>query len=340
MTTADYIADSIPDQQLRFNMNPTGVSECLVDKGRTVVPWGMGHVDNPNAISQLLVREVQEKCMPLEVFLARESVAVSGKTGYAQGGFIRHEPIQTSQGGTNTNYSVFPITVKHNLRSVTDLLQQVYVPYMAHFKVPHGVARLDSPDFGWVPNECDIFDPRAGVEARPAVLNFGIDVSLGKLITDPSEFVTGKKKSFARVRRDSPSQKGLELMKGQKIGMAVSFPQEAKPTKKSVAGAFEDEVDVADAQLKTIYGEHGQVNIYTGDILYVGKDFIEYDINSFTGCAGAVVFLLDMGQPDSVDPSDYGKAVAIHCGAHPVIGDRNVGFLISSHPSLWNPTSS
>jgi len=118
----------------------------------------------------------------------------------------------------------------------------------------------------------------------------------------------------------------------------VSFPQEAKPTKKSVAGAFEDEVDVADAQLKTIYGEHGQVNICTGEILHVGKDFIEHDINSFTGCAGAVVFLLDMGQPDSVDPSDYGKAVAIHSGAHPVIGDRNVGFLISSHPSLRNPT--
>lgn len=44
--------------------------------------------------------------------------------------------------------------------------------------------------------------------------------------------------------------------------------------------------------------------------------------------------VLDEGQHDSVDPSDYGKAVAIHSGAHPAIGDRNVGFLISSHPSL------
>ena len=49
-----------------------------------------------------------------------------------------------------------------------------------------------------------------------------------------------------------PSQKGFKLMKGQKIVMAVWFPQEAKPTKKSVAGAFEDKVDIADAQLKAI----------------------------------------------------------------------------------------
>ena len=28
---------------------------------KTVVPWGMGNVDDPNTISQLLVREVLEK---------------------------------------------------------------------------------------------------------------------------------------------------------------------------------------------------------------------------------------------------------------------------------------
>jgi len=319
---ADEIADSIPEQQLRFNMNPIGVSECLVDNSKTVVPWGMGHVDDPNAISQLLVREVREKCMPLEVYLARESGAISGRIGHAQGGFIRCEPIQTSPGGSTTNFSVFAITAKHNLHRVTDMLQQVYVPYMTHFKVPLGVARFDSPDLGWVPNAGDLYDLRAGLEARPAVLEYGIGVSLGNLITDPSEFVTGKKKSFARVRPDSPSRKGFKPMKGQKVGMAVWFPEEGKPTKKTVAGALEDEVDITDTQLKAIYGEPGQVNVYTGEILYVRKDFIEYDINSFTGCSRAVVFLLDVG--------DYGKAVAIHSNAHPVIVDRNVSFLINS----------
>jgi len=323
---ADDIADSLPAQQLRFNMNPIGVSECLVDNSKTVVPWGMGHVDDPNAMSQLLVRAVREKCMPLEVFLAPESGAISGKVGHAQGGFIQWEPIQSSPGGSNTNYSVYAVTAKHNLRRVTNLMQQVYVPYMAHFKVPHGVARVDSPDLGWSPNNDDLYDLRSGLEARPAVLEFGFDVTLGRLISDPTEFVTSKKKSFARVRQ------GFKPMKGQKVGIAVWFPEEAKPTKITVAGALEDEVDIDDIQLKAIYGEPNRVNIYTGEILYVGEDFIEYDINSFTGCSGAIVFLLDEGQPDSVDRSDYGKAIAIHSGAHPVIGNRNVGFLINSRP--------
>jgi len=63
-------------------------------------------------------------------------------------------------------------------------------------------------------------------------------------------------------------------------------------------------------------------------------DHIEYDINSFTGCSGGIVFLTDEGQPDSVDSCDIGKAVAIHSGSHPVIGDRNFGFIINRHPIM------
>ncbi|KAL3903806.1 MAG: hypothetical protein SGILL_010307 [Bacillariaceae sp.] len=325
---ADDIANSIPETQLRFDMNPSGISECLVDKNKAVVPWGMGHVDNPNAISKLLVREVQEKCMPLEVSLVPQNGGISGKTGHAQGGFLRHEPISTSPGGTETNYSVFGITAKHNLRTVTDPFQQVYVPTTAQFKLPRRFAKLVSKDLGWKPTKADIIDLRAGAEALPAVLEYGVDISVGELIKSPSEFVTEKKKSFARVR------KGFRPARGQKVGIAVWFPEESKPNQTTVAGAFESKIDISDDLLRAIFGEHGRVNIYTGVIKYVGGNFIEYDINSFTGCSGAIVFLLDCDQPDSVDPHDYGKAIAIHCGAHPTVGDRNVGFLINSHPLL------
>lgn len=45
---------------------------------------------------------------------------------------------------------------------------------------------------------------------------------------------------------------------------------------------------------------------------------IEYNINSFTGCSRAVVFLLDKGQPeDSVQECDY-------AGAYPTLGERNL----------------
>jgi hypothetical protein len=45
--------------------------------------------------------------------------------------------------------------------------------------------------------------------------------------------------------------------------------------------------------IKNIFSKPGVVNIYTGKLLCVGTRHIEYDINSFTGCSGAVVFLLD-----------------------------------------------
>jgi hypothetical protein len=37
-------------------------------------------------------------------------------------------------------------------------------------------------------------------------------------------------------------------------------------------------------------------------------------MDSFTGCAGAVVFLLDENQPKSVKKLDRGRAIAIHAG--------------------------
>jgi hypothetical protein len=74
-------------------------------------------------------------------------------------------------------------------------------------------------------------------------------------------------------------------------------------------------VSISEAQIKAIYSPPNTVNIYTGGITYVGENHVEYDFNSFTGCAGAVVFLLDKNQPSSVQQCDYEKAIAIHSGA-------------------------
>ena len=79
-------------------------------------------------------------------------------------------------------------------------------------------------------------------------------------------------------------------------------------------------------KLQRIFGSPGQVNVYTGRITLVGDHHIEYDINSYRGCSGAVVFLLDVNQPQSVREGDYGKAIAIHAGTHPTLLNRNVGF--------------
>jgi hypothetical protein len=47
--------------------NPTGIPECLVNFDREVLDWGFGHVDNQQAISKLLVREILPKCRPLHL---------------------------------------------------------------------------------------------------------------------------------------------------------------------------------------------------------------------------------------------------------------------------------
>jgi len=167
---ADDIAAWVPDEQLRFDANPTGVADCLVNMDRRIVSWGIGHVDDPDAISKSLVRQIHPKCMPLEISLESDKGSLFVKTGNVQGGFIRRDPIQESPGRSTTlNYSVYSITAKHNLRRVTDSLHHVHRPYMANFRVPGGLVRVNSPDLDWVPTAAHAYDLRAGLDARPVM---------------------------------------------------------------------------------------------------------------------------------------------------------------------------
>jgi hypothetical protein len=185
-------------------------------------------------------------------------------------------------------------------------------------------------DLGWMPTTADYFDLREGKEAQPALCAYGFDASVGNVIADAENPACAAKASFQAVRKE------FKFEKGQKVGMAVFFTNQTKPTRATIVGADDGEIPEAfgASEIKKYYGEPGRVNIYTGEIKYVGPKHIEYSINSFTGCAGAIVFLLDMDQPSSVDQSDWGKAVAIHSGAHPRMSGRNYGFFINEHPTI------
>lgn len=52
--------------------------------------------------------------------------------------------------------------------------------------------------------------------------------------------------------------------------------------------------------------------------------------NTFEGCPGAVIFLLDQGQPSDMLDVCYGCAVAVHCGG--VDDVNNYAFMIPSPP--------
>jgi hypothetical protein len=95
--------------------------------------------------------------------------------------------------------------------------------------------------------------------------------------------------------------------------------------------------DVEDKKLQQLYGPALSVTIYTGKISYVGEHHIEYDINTYRRCSGAIVFLLEHNeQHPSVKGFDCGKAIAVHAGFKEALG-TNIGFKLvgngASH--LW-----
>ncbi|KAG7340756.1 hypothetical protein IV203_024299 [Nitzschia inconspicua] len=310
--------------------NPVGVAESLVNWDKDIIQWGFGYVDDAKLISRELVRQVLPKCAPLNIKLRKDGTAPWAKRGHAHGGLIRREILRSSPGGSIATFcSVYPVTAKHNLRRVVGDTG-FFIPKEATILLSDNEIDIMWDELGWLPTEADCFDLREGKEAQPALSPYGFDVSVGNEIAYAENPACAAKASFQKVRED------FKFEKGQKVGMAVFFTNQTKPTRATIAGAEDAEIpeDFGEAEIKKYYGEPGRVNIYTGEIKYVGPKHIEYSINSFTGCSGAVVFLLDKDQPASVDQSDWGRAVAIHSGAHPLMSDRNYGFLINEHSTF------
>jgi hypothetical protein len=188
--------------------------------------------------------------------------------------------------------------------------------------------RVDTtfPDTDWTTTLAHRISLRPGnQESTPAFWQFGVDISVGGKVGAIGEFFTKKAYSFEAVRES------FIPLRGMKVGIVVLFSTAAKPTRNAVVGAGEGHVAIDGEKLAKLYGNPNVPNIYTGTILSTGSNHIEYDLNAFTGCSGAAVFLvLDKHQPDPFNPSDFGKAIAVHAGAHPVSIDRNIGFLLSS----------
>ena len=321
----DLIAHVAEEEEMK---NPAGVSECLVDYQRRMVPVGLGRADSLKDISKELVREVLPKAITCEVAYARPGFNQE-LPGYGQGGFIRLRAIQRSPGETSVErYSVIPITAKHNLRQVNIKGHPHVVVAAKLAQQSIGKASLqDSPDFSWAPTGRERINLRPDGD-RAAFCTWGFDVSVGSLIDNAEIDFTKPLCSFSLVREN------FSLEVGQKVGIAVLFTEQTKPNKFTIAGCSEEEVPLTEDEIKKIYGEPNQVNIYTGEITHVGENHIEYSLNSFTGCSGAVVFLLDQNQPESVQQCDFGHALAIHSGAHPFLQNRNYGFLIRKHAAF------
>lgn len=323
------MADFLEEQEDDRFQNPAGISECLVDDRKRMVSLGLGKVDDSSLISERLMTEIPPKAIPLDVFYPLGDDAANFETlGYGQGGLIQKGKISRSPGETTLHCIAVPVTAKHNLRIVTKK-DGVYNPKRATLNVEVGFATFDSEDIGWEPSPAEEIDLREGVEgSRPAVTLWGLDISIGREISKPLNPLTDPAYSFDLVRPNFRPQIG------QNVAIAVNFRRRAKPNKQTIKGAGPDIPghEFSEEDIERIYGKPDCVNVYTGTITFVGESHIEYSCNTFTGCSGAIVFLLDKHQPDSVQPCDWGKAIAVHSGSHPYLPNRNLGFKLRSHP--------
>jgi hypothetical protein len=287
-----------PDSDTRQHDNVPVVGrvrsfEKLVEPTRSMAYLGVARVDDPFAMSKRLAEDVSKKAFKLLVTIRQMDAERETRKYECQVSLVRE--------GTLDAYTVRPITAKHNIANgeVDGVVEQFR---MAELRIPKtGIQKdieLEFPDGGCTyadHNECDI--------AR------GEQVRNRTLVLHSS--------TFQPVRPD------FQCVIGQKIAIVVYSENGVTPESASVPSGYSQD------ELERIYGKAKQINILTGKITHVGPDRICYDINTFGGCSGAIVFLLDTDQPDSVRPEDFGRAIAVHSGPHPS-ASGNMAFLLSA----------
>lgn len=296
--------------------HPDVTPELLANRERRMVPFGRSFVDDQTAISMQLANQVFKKAIILQVTTVGPEDSEKQREG--QAGLIQRERLTPSPGNTGADhdgypstearFAVTPVTAKHNVesREKEGVLQRFETAKILIASTSK-VRTVAFPEGGCEPKPEDAVSLRELVDAASPS---GLDLTWGTTIENPSSFMTAKSTSFEMV------DDRFEIARGQKIAIVVS--RRSAVTHKA-AGAKE---------MERYYGTEFNSNIQTGEIIGVAGDgsFFTHDINTFKGCSGAVVFLLDKNQPDSVREKDYGKAIGVHGAA--AAEDTNVAFAL------------
>ena len=309
-----------------------GVIERLIDASRTGRVVGKVFVDDPHAISGTLASAVSQKACQVNVAFV-DSTGLTQKY-HGQGGLFRGNRLTASPGTRNeqvekppakkqktaaardvtfegfSSFEATPVTAKHNIESENgEQFINVTMTFVNNERRP---ALVDFPDGGCTMTKT--------VQVRPATQDeqpvewMADDVAYGTTCTDARQFIAKKPLLFDKV----PSKFCLRL--GQSIGIAIY---------RTFDISHEDAAAPSNTDMESIYGKKGGVSVYTGQVKRLSENgqTFEHDINTFRGCSGAVIFLLDV-QADQTDQDNYGMAVGIHLGGLPSC-DRNLGFIIS-----------
>lgn len=315
-------ADSLSSSSSTGSPKRKGGGERLIDSSRDCRVIRNTFVSGTDDISADLVNKVSKKAC--EFYMTFTDPTTGNAYYHGQGGFIRGEMLEAKTRPDDNgqpepkrprvafqedlNYEATPLTAKHNLKNAG---AETYL-------------RTTAKCFDQV--EKDIALPDGGcamttrIQVRPATATkreitwSADDISFGDTITDPSNVLTKASRLFEKIPNT------FRLRVGHRIGVLVY---------RTFDITHEDAKASLDTELKQVYGKKFQLCIYTGQVTEIsanGRTFC-HNINTFKGCSGAIIFLLDRNQSDDVAAEFHGRAVGINAGGLDV--DSNLGFLIN-----------
>jgi hypothetical protein len=284
---------------------------------------GQAFVSDPAAISPQLVSVVRRKACQVTTYFV--DAAGEEDHGYGSGGLLRGPKIaNTPETATvhavasrpkkkvkfeiYSSYEVTPVTAKHNL--VPEDEDEEYARTMIQFPETSPM-EITMPDGGCKITE--YIEVRPATDEAKALHTEDDDYSFGEKVSASEKTITKMPFLFHYV----PPTFNLQV--GHKIGIAVFRTYE-------ITHADADAHSSID--LNKMYGPTRLACIYTGTVTEIpanGKTF-GHTINTFEGCSGAIVFLLDLNQPHDVDEALYGFAVGVHSGG--LDDTSNVAFLL------------
>ena len=306
-------------------------TEKIMDKSRQAkkVFGGVGTDDEDTAFvtedfandAKKSAIRLQLKCWPADY---------SAPSTYKGQAFLLRDPI---------TQAVHMVTCKHNIVSE----KNVHTGKFEDCEPPHEMvvlagdmdihATIVMPNTGYEKTEHPPVNLRQG-----EVWQYGIDVSFGPVINSETSEACYPTSRFEQhgLRTVLEYLRPLDLVandfkytEGLKVGILVQVPGVDKEAFSEVSGTGNIPLDDKSPWLNAadnyrqcftkVCGEEKDIMIYTGTILEVGEAHIEYDINTYQGCSGAAVIVVDQTH------ADFGKAIAVHAGYKRTL-NANIGF--------------
>jgi hypothetical protein len=234
---------------------------------------GFARVDNPSVLSEGLARAVTNRSLKLRINCENPSTGSCNVFYEGQAGIPKTH-----------NGDCIIATAKRNLLSEKNSRGKMEYAVGATVFLPSGIDfGVQFADLGTELVTSDSLELRDGI-----MWKYGHDFSSGALkYSRTEEDFFSHVESFNLVRPDFTYKVGI------KVGIVV-FSHKGATVCSSQAP-----VGYAEKQIREIYGDKDLVNIHTGVITCVGLRHIEYDINTFGGCSGALAFVLDTQPPGS-----------------------------------------